>query len=338
GPLTGQVGGLLENASVEAPFRSVQNSSVYLYNNSEPLTAQRIGGRGASGAPCPPRSSTIWCPRTPQRTRRWRTSPTMTTGQTPTSQGRTTRWGHRPTGSNSPCRRGRIATTGYWGRQARTASSGRSSPVGTGRTLRPTRRGFRSMSPGQRLRSTPTPAPDSCLPCWTLTGARRQSDREDVSIMVTPAKAITRLKAFARTRKGAGAIRQLATLWGVLAIGAGVIIPAFAVPNASDLAFHTTFTLVSPPAWGLIYIGIGAAVLVTVYSRADLAPYPLFVLGSVVALMGLTTSGSFVPIDGDGDFGDGGAPLITWLLVVLAIAIFIVGSAVDIPRKGRHDA
>ena len=44
GPLTGQVGGLLENASVEAPFRSVQNSSVYLYNNSEPLTAQRIGG------------------------------------------------------------------------------------------------------------------------------------------------------------------------------------------------------------------------------------------------------------------------------------------------------
>src|SRR5699024_4556635 len=44
GPLTGQVGGLLENASVEAPFRSVQNSSVYLYKNSEPLTAQRIGG------------------------------------------------------------------------------------------------------------------------------------------------------------------------------------------------------------------------------------------------------------------------------------------------------
>ena len=44
GPLTGQVGGLLENASVEAPFRSVQNSSVYLYNNSKPLTAQRIGG------------------------------------------------------------------------------------------------------------------------------------------------------------------------------------------------------------------------------------------------------------------------------------------------------
>ena len=44
GPLTGKVGGLLENASVEAPFRSVQNSSVYLYNNSEPLTAQRIGG------------------------------------------------------------------------------------------------------------------------------------------------------------------------------------------------------------------------------------------------------------------------------------------------------
>ena len=44
GPISGMVGGLLENASVEAPFRSVQNSSVYLYNNSEPLTVQRIGG------------------------------------------------------------------------------------------------------------------------------------------------------------------------------------------------------------------------------------------------------------------------------------------------------
>lgn len=44
GPISGMVGGLLENAPVEAPFRSVQNSSVYLYNNSEPLTAQRIGG------------------------------------------------------------------------------------------------------------------------------------------------------------------------------------------------------------------------------------------------------------------------------------------------------
>ena len=44
GPISGMVGGLLENASVEAPFRSVQNSSVYLYNNSDPLTVQRIGG------------------------------------------------------------------------------------------------------------------------------------------------------------------------------------------------------------------------------------------------------------------------------------------------------
>ena len=44
GLIKGQVGGLLENVSVEAPFRSVQNSSVYLYNNSEPLTAHRLGG------------------------------------------------------------------------------------------------------------------------------------------------------------------------------------------------------------------------------------------------------------------------------------------------------
>lgn len=156
--------------------------------------------------------------------------------------------------------------------------------------------------------------------------------------MVTPSKAVTRLKAFAQTRSGAGVVRKLATLWGVLAIGAGVIIPAFASPHTADLAFHTTFSFVTPPAWGLVFIGIGAAVLVTVYSRAELAPYPLFLLGIVVAIMAFTTSGSFFPNDGDGDFGDGGAPLITWLLVVLAVAIFIVGSAVDIPEKGRRRA
>lgn len=156
--------------------------------------------------------------------------------------------------------------------------------------------------------------------------------------MVTPSKAVSRLKAFASTRSGAGVVRKLATLWGILAIGAGVIIPAFASPHAADLAFRTTFAFVSPPAWGLIFIGIGAAVLVTVYSRAELAPYPLFVLGTVVAIMAFTTTGTFFPNDGDGDLGDGGPPLITWLLIVLAVAIFIVGSAIDIPEKERRHA
>ena len=41
GELIGQVGGTARSTSVEAPFRSVENASVFLYNSSEPLTVQR---------------------------------------------------------------------------------------------------------------------------------------------------------------------------------------------------------------------------------------------------------------------------------------------------------
>lgn len=151
--------------------------------------------------------------------------------------------------------------------------------------------------------------------------------------MVTPSKAITRLRAFARTRSGAGTIRKLATLWGILSLGAGVTIPAFAVPHLSSHTFHATFHFVSPLFWGLGFIGVGAATLVTLYTRAELAPYPLFLLGILLAVMALTTSSTFIPDDSP---ADNGAPLVTWVLVILAVAIFIVGSAVDIPERGRR--
>lgn len=151
--------------------------------------------------------------------------------------------------------------------------------------------------------------------------------------MVTPAKAITKLKAFARTRSGAGVVRKLATLWGILALGAGVTIPAFATPHISSYTFHTTFTLVSPAAWGLMFIGLGVAVLVTLYSRADFAPYPLFLLGITISIMALTTTATIIP---DSTPANNGAPLVTWVLIILAVAIFIVGSAVDLPEKDRQ--
>lgn len=44
GMIRGQVGGTLVSTDIEVPFRSVENSSVYLYNSSEPLTMRRIGG------------------------------------------------------------------------------------------------------------------------------------------------------------------------------------------------------------------------------------------------------------------------------------------------------
>ena len=44
GRLEGQVGGLIADTSPEAPFRSVDTGSVYLYKNSEPLTIHRVGG------------------------------------------------------------------------------------------------------------------------------------------------------------------------------------------------------------------------------------------------------------------------------------------------------
>lgn len=44
GLIKGQVGGLLASTHIEVPFRSVQNTSVYLYSTSEPLIIHRLGG------------------------------------------------------------------------------------------------------------------------------------------------------------------------------------------------------------------------------------------------------------------------------------------------------
>lgn len=154
--------------------------------------------------------------------------------------------------------------------------------------------------------------------------------------MSTPSNVITRFKRFARTRSGAGVVRKLATLWGVLAAGAGIIIPAFAQPNSDSAIFRTTFELVAPQVWGIVFIVIGAWTLVAVYARPAAAPYPLFFLGVIVAAMAFTTSGAFLPGSSVASFGAGGSPLVTWLLVILVVAIFIVGSAVDIPEQDDH--
>ena len=45
GDITPQIGGLLGDASIEAPCRSVENSSVYLYDKSRPLTVRRTGSK-----------------------------------------------------------------------------------------------------------------------------------------------------------------------------------------------------------------------------------------------------------------------------------------------------
>lgn len=154
--------------------------------------------------------------------------------------------------------------------------------------------------------------------------------------MSTPSNFITRLKRFARIRSWAGVIRKLGALWGVLAAGAGIIIPTFAQSNSNSTVFRTTFELVAPQVWGIVFIVIGAWTLVSVYSKPAAAPYPLFFLGVTVAAMASTTSGAFLPGSSGDRFGAGGSPLVTWLLIILVVAIFIVGSAFDIPEQREH--
>lgn len=144
---------------------------------------------------------------------------------------------------------------------------------------------------------------------------------------------IRRFKHFVRTKSGAGVVRKLSVLWGLLALGAGVIIPAFARPHEASQTFHTTFMVVDPMFWGLAFLILGAFVLITLASgRVDLTSYLLFILGVVICVMAFTTSGTFFSGPGE-NFGRGGAPLVTWVLVVLAAAIMIVGSAVDVPEQ-----
>src|SRR5699024_6448469 len=138
-----------------------------------------------------------------------------------------------------------------------------------------------------------------------------------------------------RTRSGVGVVRKLAMLWGLLAVGAGVIIPLFAQPHIQSDTFHGTFTLIHPAVWGLTFLTVGAFVLVTLVSaKVELTSYLLFLLSVIIGLMATTTSGTFLP-GGEPPPGVAAAPLVTLKSVVLALAIMIVGSAVDVPEQKR---
>lgn len=151
--------------------------------------------------------------------------------------------------------------------------------------------------------------------------------------METPTHPIRRFRRFVRTKSGVGVVRKLAMLWGLLAVGAGIIIPAFASPHEASQTFHATFRLVDPVFWGLGFLILGAFILVTLAAaKVELTSYLLFVLSVLICVMAVTTSGTFFP-GGTSDWGEGGAPLVTWLLVVLALAIMIIGSAVDVPEQ-----
>ena len=153
--------------------------------------------------------------------------------------------------------------------------------------------------------------------------------------MATPVQLARRFNRFVRTRSGVGVVRKLAMLWGLLAVGAGIIIPLFAQPHIQSHTFHGTFTMINPAIWGLTFLTIGAFVLVTLVSaKVELTSYLLFLLSVIICLMAITTSGTFLP-GGEPQPGEGGAQLVTWMLVVLALAIMIVGSAVDVPEQKR---
>lgn len=151
--------------------------------------------------------------------------------------------------------------------------------------------------------------------------------------METPTHPVRRFQRFIRTKSGVGVVRKLAMLWGVLAVGAGIIIPAFASPHEASPTFRATFRLIDPVFWGLGFLILGAFILVTLAAaKVELTSYLLFVLSVVICVMAVTTSGTFFP-GGTDDWGEGGEPLVTWLLVILALAIMIIGSAVDVPEQ-----
>ena len=62
--------------------------------------------------------------------------------------------------------------------------------------------------------------------------------------MATPVQLARRFNRFVRTRSGVGVVRKLAMLWGLLAVGAGIIIPLFAQPHIQSYTFHATFTMI----------------------------------------------------------------------------------------------
>ena len=111
--------------------------------------------------------------------------------------------------------------------------------------------------------------------------------------MATPVQLARRFNRFVRTRSGVGVVRKLAMLWGLLAVGAGIIIPLFAQPHIQSHTFHGTFTMINPAIWGLTFLTIGAFVLVTLVSaKVELTSYLLFLLSVIICLMAITTSGT----------------------------------------------
>src|SRR5699024_4628023 len=99
--------------------------------------------------------------------------------------------------------------------------------------------------------------------------------------------------------------------------------------------FHGTFTMINPAIWGLTFLTIGAFVLVTLVSaKVELTSYLLFLLSVIICVMAITTSGTFFAA-GERQPRGGGAPLGAWMLVLLALAIMIVASAVDVPEQKR---
>src|SRR5699024_11193001 len=125
------------------------------------------------------------------------------------------------------------------------------------------------------------------------------------------------------------------TRFYLLSLHDALPISLFAQPHIQSHTFHGTFTMINPAIWGLTFLTIGAFVLVTLVSaKVELTSYLLFLLSVIICLMAITTSGTFFP-GGDRQPGEGGAPRVTWMLVVLALAIMIVGSAVDVPEQKR---
>src|SRR5699024_6159269 len=103
--------------------------------------------------------------------------------------------------------------------------------------------------------------------------------RQEMDQMATPVQLARRFNRFVRTRSGVGVVRKLAMLWGLLAVGAGIIIPLFAQPHIQSDTFHGTFTLINPAVWGLTFLTVGAFVLVTLVSaKVELTSYLLFLL------------------------------------------------------------
>lgn len=133
--------------------------------------------------------------------------------------------------------------------------------------------------------------------------------------------AVEAVKSFARTRSGSQAIRALAILWAVLAVGSGVILPLFSYPHLHSATFGVAFGLIHPAFWGLTYFVLGVASLMALAIDKTIAGVLLSLVGFVTFILAFLTVGTFS--------GQGGAPFITWLMIVVAVAILVTAGPVD---------